>query len=98
MPLQYLVFDASDDGQGQGCWEAMASVKAAQVPALMAEVEAALQEAGRSAPGRRGPLEDGGMWDADVQVLAEGPWTTVTLTLTGPWAWGESLVSRLTGD
>jgi hypothetical protein len=25
----------------------------------------------------------------------EGGWTTVTLTLTGPWAWGEALLARL---
>jgi hypothetical protein len=44
------------------------------------------------APGPRGALEEGGAWDAEQQVQVEGDWTTVTLTLTGPWAWGEALV------
>ncbi len=74
MPLNYLIFDTSDDGEGTGTWEAMASVS----------------------PGPRGPLDEGGAWDADQQVQAEGEWTTVTLTITGPWEWGEGLVGRFT--
>ena len=58
----------------------------------------ALQEAERCAPGARGPLEEGGAWDADLQVQVEGEWTTVTLNLTGPWDWGEALVARLADD
>lgn len=96
--MTFLLFDASDDGQGQGCWEAMASVRAERLPQLMAEVDAAVREAERDAPGRRGPLEDGGLWDAVVQAQTEGEWTTVTLSITGPWAWGEALVARLTGE
>lgn len=95
MPLEFLIFDASDDGQGHGSWEAMASVRTDRLPPLMAEVEHALHEARCSAPGPRGPQEDGGAWDAEVQVQEEGGWTTVTLTLTGPWDWGETLVARL---
>ena len=96
--MTFLLFDASDDGQGQGCWEAMASVQAVRLPELMADVDAALHEAERSAPGPRGPLEEGGAWDADLQVQAEGEWTTVTLSLTGPWDWCEALVARLAED
>ena len=95
MQLQFLVFDASDDGQGQGSWEAMASVRAERLPQVLAEVQAVLQEAERSAPGPRGPLDDGGAWDAELQQQADGGWTVVTLTLTGPWAWGEALLQRL---
>ncbi len=95
MALQFLLFDASDDGQGHGSWEAMASVKAERWPALQAEAEAALREAERSAPGPRGPQEDGGTWDAELQVQHEGDWTTLTLTFTGPWDWGEALVARM---
>lgn len=99
MHLSHLLFDASDDGQGQGSWEAMASVRAERVPQLMAELEAALAEAQRSAPGPRGPLEEGGLWDADLLVQAEGERSTVTLTFTGPWEWGQALVARLSeGD
>ncbi len=95
MTLHYLIFDASDDSEGTGSWEAMASVRAADVPAVLAEVQAVLTAAERHAPGPRGPLDEGGVWDADVQQHSDGDWTTVTLTVTGPWAWGEALVSSL---
>ena len=94
MQLHYLIFDASDDGEGTGTWEAMASVRAADVPAVMAEVQAMLTGAEQTSPSPRGPLDDGGAWDADQQVQTDGNWTTVTLTLTGPWEWGEALVAR----
>lgn len=95
MTLQYLIFDASDDGEGTGTWEAMASVRTADVPAVMTEVKVVLAQAERHSPGPRGPLDEGGVWDADEQVHADGDWTTVTLTITGPWEWGEALVARL---
>lgn len=95
MTLHYLIFDASDDCQGNGSWEAMASVHAAQQPALLAEVEAVLQQVQSQAPGPRGPLDEGGAWDADVHWRTESDWITVTLTVTGPWAWGEALLSGL---
>jgi hypothetical protein len=88
-PLDYLTFDASDDGEGTGTWDAMASVRAADVPAVLAW-------ATQHSPGPRGPLDEGGAWDADQQVQADGEWTTVTLTITGPWEWGEALVGRFT--
>jgi hypothetical protein len=97
MTLHYLIFDASDDGEGTGSWEAMASVRAADVPAVRDEVQAVLAAAERHAPGPRGPLDEGGAWDADVQQHSDGDWTTVTVTLTGPWAWGEALFERLSG-
>ncbi|MCU0926543.1 MAG: hypothetical protein MUF44_11075 [Hydrogenophaga sp.] len=94
MPLNYLIFDASDDGEGTGTWDAMASVRAADVPAVMAEVKDVLTWAELHSPGPRGPLDEGGNWDADQQLQTDGEWTTVTLTITGPWAWGEALVAR----
>lgn len=95
--LKYLIFDASDDGAGNGSWEAMASVRAGDLPALWAEVQAVLAAAEASAPGPRGPLEEGGAWDADVQQHTDGRWTTITLTLTGPLAWGEALLEQTGG-
>ncbi len=97
MVLHYLIFDASDDGEGTGTWDAMAGVKAAHLPAVMKEVQTVLAWAEAHCPGPRGPLEEGGAWDADQQVLTDGDWTTVTLTITGPWAWGETLVQVLSG-
>lgn len=95
MPLNYLIFDASDDGEGTGTWEAMASVRTADLPAVLAEARAVQAAAERLAPGPRGPLDEGGAWDSELQQHADGDWTTVTLTLTGPWAWGEALLDRL---
>ncbi len=95
MTLHYLIFDASDDGEGTGSWEAMASVRATDLPAVLAEVQAVLAAAERQAPGPRGPLDEGGVWDADLQQHTDDDWTTVTLVLTGPWEWGEALVTSL---
>ncbi|MFN3494837.1 MAG: hypothetical protein ACK40L_10040, partial [Hydrogenophaga sp.] len=82
---------------GTGSWEAMASVQGAMLTAVMSEVNAVLALAERTSPGPRGPLDDGGVWDAEVQTQADGEWTAVTLTLTGPWDWGEALLHRLEG-
>lgn len=98
MQLQFLIFDASDDGEGTGTWEAMASVRAQHVPAVLAEAQAVVALAEAGAPGPRGPLDDGGIWDADEQVSRDSAWTTLTLTLTGPWAWGEALMREFETD
>ena len=98
MPLHYLIFEASEDGQDTGTWEAIASVRAAQLPAVQAEVQVVLDAAETHSPGPRGPLDEGGTWDADVHELAEGEWCTVILTLVGPSAWGEALLARLNPD
>lgn len=92
MPLQYLIFDASEDGEGNGSWEAMASVRAPQWPAVLNEVRRVLAWAEAHNPGPRGPLEDGGVWDADEHIQTDGEWMTMTLTLVGPWDWGNALV------
>ena len=94
MTLHYLIFDASDDGADTGSWEAMASVRAADLPAVLAEVQQVMAWAETHSPGPRGVLDEGGAWDADTQIDAQGDWTTVTLTFTGPWEWGEALVAR----
>lgn len=96
MSLQYLLFDPSDNGDDTGTWDVMASVRAAQVPEVLAEVRTVLAWAEAHAPGPRGALDEGGVWDADEHVQADGGWTTVTLTLTGPWEWGEALVAHFT--
>lgn len=98
MQLEYLIFDASDDGEGNGSWEAMASVRTDDLPAVMAEVRAVEAAAQSDAPGPRGALDDGGVWDLDIQTRPDGDdRVSVTLTLTGPWQWGEDLIGRLSG-
>ena len=66
MTLDYLDFDYSEDDEGTGCWDAMASVPATRVPALAAEVEQLLAWAHRRFKGRRGPIEEGGDWDLSL--------------------------------
>lgn len=95
MPLQYLIFDPSDDGEGTGTWEAVASVRVPQLPAVLEEVQSVLAWAEAHAPGPRGPLDEGGEWDADQHTQTEGEWTTVSFTLVGPCAWGETLLAQL---
>ena len=95
MVLDYLIFDATDNGDDTGTWEALASVDEAQWPALWAEGQALLALAQKQAPGPRGPQEEGGVWDAELQEQRDGPWRTLTFTLTGPWEWGEALLAGL---
>jgi hypothetical protein len=95
MALEYLTFDASDDGADTGTWDAMASVRTEQLAAVLAEVQTVLDWAEQHSPGIRAPLDEGGVWDVDQQTQTEGDWITVTLTITGPWTWGETLLENL---
>ncbi len=61
--LQYLDFDYSEDGHGHGTFEAMASVPAARLTVLQAEIGQVLDWAHAAFPNRRAPLEEGGEWD-----------------------------------
>ena len=82
MTLHYLIFDASDDGADTGTWEAMASVRAADLAAVLAEVQQVLGWAWQQFPHSHGPLDDGQDWDHDLQVAVEdGQWHAVSLTL-----------------
>lgn len=78
MPLDYLDFDFSDDGQGQGSFDALAAVTPAQWPALRAEVQRVLAWAHESfgAPQGLGGGDadgDGAEWDFDLQGVREVP-------------------------
>lgn len=78
MTLNYLDFDYSEDADGTGTFDAMASVPSAQVPALYAEVAALLAWAHAQFPDACGPEEDGGEWQYDLQGVQE---TSTPLTL-----------------
>lgn len=65
MALDYLDFDYSEDEEGTGTWDAMASVSAARLPALAAEIEQLLCWASRDFTGRQGSVDEGGHWDGD---------------------------------
>lgn len=70
MQLQYLDFDFSDEESGRGSFDAMASVLADRLPALLAEIAAVLRWAvGTFGPG--GALDDEGEWDYDLQAILE---------------------------
>ena len=71
MHLQYLDFDFSEDGEGTCTWDAMASVTPQQWPALQQEVAQVLRWAHGTFAGQRGPVEEGGDWDFDLQCVQE---------------------------
>ena len=68
MTLDYLDFDYSEDEEGTGTWDAMASVKAERVTALANELVQLLRWANQKFAGRQGAAEDGFDWDYDLQA------------------------------
>lgn len=71
MDLAYLDFDYSEDADGTGTFDAIASVAAAQAPALQAEVAAVLGWAHGLWPDGCAPLDEGGAWHFDLQGAQE---------------------------
>jgi hypothetical protein len=71
MPLHYLDFDYGEDTEGVGTLEAMASTWPEQIAAVHAEVAQVLSWAFATFPDRRGPIEEGGDWDYDLQGIQE---------------------------
>lgn len=69
--LHFLDFDYSEDDEGTGTFDAMASVAPWQVQTLHAEVAAVLAWAYTNFPDACGPSEDGGLWQYDLQGLQE---------------------------
>lgn len=69
--LQYLDFDFSEDADGHGSFDAMASAAPAQQRALEDEVSAVLAWAHASFPGGPAPLEEGGEWDCALHGVLE---------------------------
>lgn len=68
---RYLDFETSEDADGHVTFDALATVGAAQWPALLAEVAALLRWAEQDFGGQRGPLDDGGDWDVELQGAQE---------------------------
>ncbi|SFB80629.1 hypothetical protein SAMN05216344_103223 [Polaromonas sp. OV174] len=71
MELRYLSFDYSEDTEGTGSFEAMASIWAEQVPAVQAEIVSVLDWAHQAFPDTRAPVAEGGDWDYDLHGLRE---------------------------
>lgn len=85
--LHHLTVDLSEDTDGVGTVEVMASTDPSQADAVDAEVQLVLGWAWRRFPDSHGPLDEGHDWDHDLQVATETTagraWRTVTLTLSG---------------
>ena len=71
MTLHYLDFDYSEDAEGTGTFDAMASATPAQLPALQAEIAQVLSWAHQEFPGTCAALEEGGLWQYDLQGMQE---------------------------
>jgi hypothetical protein len=72
MTLQYLVFDFSEDTEGIGTFEAMASTTPADAIQVETEIAQLLAWAGTVFPNGHGALSDGAEWDFDLQQPDEG--------------------------
>lgn len=71
MRLNYLDFDYSEDADGTGTFDAMASALPAQLPTLLAEINRVLAWAHEQFADACGPSEDGGGWQYDLQGVQE---------------------------
>ena len=71
MQLDYLDFDFSEDSEGNGSFDALASTSPAQLHAVLAEIEAVLAWTHAQFPEGPGAVADGADWDIDLQSLRE---------------------------
>ena len=98
MSLRWLDFDYSEGNDGTGVFDAMASVELRHADEVQAEIDAVLAWAESAFAGRRAPVEEGGDWDADLQVLDEpGPRRCFTLTLSGNEGFCQAFRERFGG-
>ncbi|GAB3476453.1 hypothetical protein [Polaromonas eurypsychrophila] len=97
MSLQFLNFDFSEDPEGGGTFDAMASVRSAQLAAARAEIAEVLDWAETAFAGQRAPLDEGGEWDVDLQEHADAaspPWHVLTLSISGSAAFCAAFMQR----
>jgi len=95
MSLKYLEFDLSEDTDGLGTWDALASPAAQHTHALLAEVLALTQELTRML-GPAGPIEEGHLWDLDLQIQDESG-QALPLQLDASYCGRLTLALSLTG-
>lgn len=67
-PLDYLIFDYSEDDEGTATWDAMATVRAERLPALQKEVLEVLSWAEQQFPQQQGALDEGASWDYELSA------------------------------
>ena len=95
--LRWLDFDYSEGDDGTGVFDAMASVELRHAAEVQAEVDAVLAWAESAFAGCRGPMEEGGEWDADLQVSEEEthpPRRCFSLCIGGTMAFCRALGER----
>jgi len=94
--LDYLLFDASEGDDDTALFDAMASVLPEHELAVQAEIAIVFDWAEATFPGRRGPVEEGGEWDAELQVASddEGRRRSYALSISGTRGFGEAFVER----
>lgn len=79
MALDYLDFEYSEDEDGNGSWDAMASVADSRWHAVLEEVRQVLQWAQQDFRGHRAPLDEGGDWDFDLSAQDDDSGSTLRL-------------------
>lgn len=107
MTLRLLDFDPSEDTDGHGTFDAMATVGAALWPALQAEVARVLGWAQAHFPDGPAPLDEGGDWDCLLQgveareqplaVVFDPARAALQITPEGPAQLRHTLTLTLTG-
>lgn len=83
MTLDYLLFDYSEGEDDTGLFDAMADVPLARAAAVQAEVDAVLAWAQQHFGHARAPIEDGGEWEAELQVQDAGERRCFSLSVVG---------------
>lgn len=94
MTLAYLLFDYSEGDDDTGLFDALADVPLARAAAVQAEVDAVLAWAERHFGHARGALDDGGEWDADLQVHTQGERRRFSLSVVGTPAFCQAFRAR----
>lgn len=97
--LRYLDFDYSEDTEGHGTFDAMATTVPAKTREVLAEVAGVLAWVNTTFPDTQGALENGAMWDFDLQQTREAPeLDTVTFSLSGTGDFCAALREQFTLD
>lgn len=99
MTLDYLVFDFTEDTEGIGTFEAMASTAPADAAHVEAEIAQVLAWAEAVFPDGRGALSDGAEWDFDLQHPDEGAARrTFVVSISGTAGFCEALREQFEFD
>ena len=95
--LHWLDFDYSEGNDGTGVFDAMASVELRHAAQVQAEIDVVLAWAESTFAGRRAPVEEGGEWDAQLDISEEDthpPRRCFSLSIGGTLAFCQALGER----